>query len=246
VADQALKRVCLLTGASGRLGRAFCAQHAQRYAIVAVYRTTPPDAPSQDMTLVDPLQLRAELPENAHPVYAVRADLEDDAEVERVVEIALARFDRIDLIVHAATAFKPDSLLEPRGYFENFDRQIRLNTRVPLMLAMAACERFWRTRYDENVAARRHILNVSSTSGLSVFPDQGQSAYSAAKAALNFATSHLAHEFRRIGVRVNALAPTRFPGKVPTEAVADAIAHIDDSPLTGKIIRFEREGQALQ
>src|SRR4051812_48886793 len=96
------KRVCLLTGAGGQLGTAFCKLLAHRYQIVAAYRSRPPDVPSQLHQLVDPIDPAARIPENEHPVYAVRADLEDDRDVDRLVEVALARFDRVDVLINAA------------------------------------------------------------------------------------------------------------------------------------------------
>src|SRR5262249_26525178 len=91
-------------------------------------------------------------------------------------------------------------------------------------------EKFWSSRgLDENVARRRNVLNISSIAGVHVYPDLGLGLYSAEKAALNFATYHLASEMRHIGVRVNALAPDTSPGRVPRERVVHEMLAIDDS-----------------
>ena len=235
----ALRRVCLLTGAGGRLGRAFCARHADKYDIVAVYRRHPPEVPSQQFRLVDPLEPDATLPDNAHPVFCVQADLADDASIDRIVEIALARHDRIDVIVNAAVEYPFHPIMDRERYFEALDLHLRFALRVPLMLAASAAQRFWRDRRRENIAERRHVLNISSLSGLVVYPDLKQSAYSAAKAAMNMATAHLAQEFRAIGVRANVLAPDSFPGKLRPDSVADMIARLDQSDVNGQIIRFD-------
>jgi len=50
-----MKRVCLLTGASGTLGTAFCHALMGDYDIVGVYCNRAPDVPSQLQGLVDPL-----------------------------------------------------------------------------------------------------------------------------------------------------------------------------------------------
>ena len=70
-----MKRVCLLTGAGGILGSAFCRRFADRYHIVGVYQRRHPPVASQLQRFVDPLAAAAPLPENQHPIFAVQADL---------------------------------------------------------------------------------------------------------------------------------------------------------------------------
>jgi NAD(P)-dependent dehydrogenase (short-subunit alcohol dehydrogenase family) len=234
------KRVCILTGATGRFGKVFCARHAEKYEIVAVYRNAPPEVPHQDFRIVDPLQPHATTTDT---VYAVRADLETDADIDRVVDITLARFDRIDVIVNAAAQFPHFEIADRARFFSGLDTHMRFAVRIPLMLAVSAAERFWRDRCAENLAQRRHVLNISSTAGLTIYPNQRHCGYGAAKAAMNFATAHLALEFRTLGVRANALAPDHFPSnKLSTEAVVDAAVQLDLSDLNGKIIRLDRDG----
>ena len=72
---EGLKRVCLLTGASGTFGRAFMERFADRYHIAAVHHERPIDFATQDQVFVDPLRPDDEVPTNDHAVYAMRADL---------------------------------------------------------------------------------------------------------------------------------------------------------------------------
>ena len=106
------RRVCLLTGASGRLGSYFCSNFADQYDIVAVYRHNRPLIPAQDATWVDPSAPERELAENRQQIFAVRADLTDERECDRVVELALARYDRIDLLVNGAVSSSWGSMLD--------------------------------------------------------------------------------------------------------------------------------------
>ena len=89
----------------------------------------------------------------------------------------------------------------------------------------------------------RNIVNVSSTSGAYVFAGQG--GYSASKAALNMLTCHMADEFAAIGIRVNAVAPDTFPQRVSTESVCDAIARVDQQPISGRLLLLEAEGERV-
>lgn len=56
--------------------------------------------------------------------------------------------------------------------------------------------------------SNRNVVNLSSTAGLFVYPDLGQSVYAASKAALNHLTYHLASDF--CGFCVGALPPPLF------------------------------------
>jgi NAD(P)-dependent dehydrogenase (short-subunit alcohol dehydrogenase family) len=114
---------------------------------------------------------------------------------------------------------------------------------APIKLATTLARYFWRDRYKENCATNRNVINVSSISGLYVVPDCDQSVYSASKAALNYLTLHMANEFRPIGIRVNAAAPTSFPQAVSTESVADSIVRLDDGNMTGKILVLDQDGE---
>ena len=240
------KRVCLMTGAAGRLGTAFCRLFADQYDIVAVYRSRPPQLPSQRQWLVDVLEPWAALPENEHPVFAVQADLERDGEVERVVDIALARFDRIDVVVNAAVHSVWAPMVDSNQALESAERQFRVNTLLPAKLAVHVARTYWRDRDLENRTLNRNVVNVSSLAGVAVVPGMGQGVYSASKVALNFLTRHLADEFSRFGVRVNALAPDSFPSRVRTRAVATAVNQLDRGGATGKVLVMDAGGQRMQ
>jgi NAD(P)-dependent dehydrogenase (short-subunit alcohol dehydrogenase family) len=229
-------RVCLLTGASGRLGAAFCRLFRTQYRIVAIGNTKACDAPTQHRRPVDPF-----LPGNPPDpdvVFEIRSDLLEEGAVERVVEIALARHDRIDLLVNAAADTRfIGSLLDANEDRAMIDAQFRLNVMVPLALSSAIARLSWRDTREANLRERRNIVNVSSTSGSQVFAGYGQGIYSASKAALEIATRHAAEDFASIGIRVNAIVPPSFPRQVPTEKVAEAIRSLDAGEASGKLVR---------
>jgi NAD(P)-dependent dehydrogenase (short-subunit alcohol dehydrogenase family) len=238
------KRVCLLTGAGGKLGRAFCRLYRSQYDIVAVYRRSPPDVPSQRSSVVDPLLPAERLAENEHPVFAVQADLADDHQLTRVVELALARFDRVDLLVNAAadTAFLGSSLDHDRR-LARIRAQVNVNTIVPAALAATVARLFWRDRPEENRAANRGVVHVSSVSGSEVFGHTGQSVYAASKAALDMMAAHMAHDLGPIGMRSNVVAPARFPDVVPAECVAEMIARLDEGTWNGVKAILDAKGE---
>jgi NAD(P)-dependent dehydrogenase (short-subunit alcohol dehydrogenase family) len=143
-------------------------------------------------------------PDNA--VFAIQGDLREETELRRIVEVTLARFGRIDFLVNAAAFTFLAPILEGDGLHKNFHQQLEVNLFVPLRLSTLVAEKFWKNRELENRQVNRSIVNISSTSGLYIYPDLGQSVYSASKAALNYLKLHMAEEFRAIGVRANVLA----------------------------------------
>lgn len=238
-----MKRVCLLTGASGKLGTAFCRKHAKEYDIAAVRNRSLLKVPTQDQELFDPLSPSAQLEENANPVFAIAANLEEPSERVRALELVLARYGRVDLLVCAAVHSVCGPIVGSEHLSESMLRQFTLNTMAPLYLAALIVRRCWRDCAAENRSVNRNIVNISSTSGLRVYSDRGQSVYAATKAALNVLTLHMAEEFSPFGVRVNAVAPNSFPSIVPTGEVVDAIRHLDQGSQTGEIVELDRQPQ---
>ena len=230
------RRVCLLTGATGVLGTAFCHRYADRYDIIAVHRSRVPELVSQTATLVDPLAPDDELPENGHRVFTVRADLTREEDVRRLVDVALTRFGRIDLVVNAAAWSTRQSALDERAFTASLERHLHTNVVAPARLVVAVARASWQDRPDENRVRNRNVVNVSSTAGVYLYPGLDQTAYATSKAALNFLTVHLASELEVLGVRANATAPNGFPHYVPTERVLDSIMSFDEGRMTGQIL----------
>ena len=238
------KKVCLLTGASGELGQVFCRMFAAHYDIVAVYHKNLPQVTSQLQWFADPLMPQAVLPENQNAVFAVKADLRREADLHRIVEVTLARFGRIDFLVNAAAHSFWAPILDGGRLQRSFHEQLNLNLFVPFQLGTLVAEKFWKNRELENRHFNRSIVNISSTAGTHIYRDQGQSVYSASKAALNYLTLHMAEEFGTIAIRANALAPTSFPRLIRTEYVADGIRRLSESDVNGKILVLNVDGES--
>jgi 3-oxoacyl-[acyl-carrier protein] reductase len=171
-------------------------------------------------------------------VFTVTADLTDPGALERITELTLARFGRVDLLVNCAAFVQRERLtsLSESSYF--LDQAFLVNATIPIRLAALLVRESWRDSPNENQAANRNVVNISSGAGLGVVDAPGLSAYSASKVALNFLTCYLAEELRGIGVRVNAIAPTTFPDLIPTSTVSDVIVQMDYSTDSGTIIEL--------
>lgn len=231
--------MCFLSGAGGRLGSAVCAAFAADYDVVAVYRNRHPQAASQLQWWIDPLQPDELPPVSRHRVFAVRADLTEPGQLDRVVDLALARFQRIDLLINAAVSYQFASLTNEQSLADAAS-QLAVNTLLPVRLAARVAQAHWRHSADENRHRNRNVVNLSSISATETYAGQGM--YSAGKAALNALTRHMARDYAALGVRVNALAPTSFPSLVPTGAVVDRIRSLDGGDMSGSILVIDTNG----
>lgn len=229
------RRVCLLTGAGGLLGSAVCTQWQETYSIVAVCGSRMPPVSTQLCSIVDPLAKTKSAPKG--DVYAIKADLLKDEQLEHCVDIALARYGRIDLLINNAVLYVLDSIVDSDKLIGSASQQFETNVIVPMKLSKIIAKRFWQKEgKNRNQQMNRHIINVSSISAMNVYENMGQSIYGASKAALNQASLHMASEFARFGVRVNAIAPSSFPHIISTESVVEHMRRLDCGTDTGKIL----------
>ena len=234
-----MKRVCVLTGASGALGTAFIKRFSAQYDFVAIHNRHDLAFATQNQSFIDPLAPSTPLRQNEHPVFAIRSDLANEEAIHDLCVETLERFHRVDVLINAAVHRRYCHLLHPTS-LSDADLAFRVNALAPLRLALGFARLFWKDDPSENIQQRRNIVNVSSTAGVYVYPDAGQTIYGACKAALNHATYHLASELWDIGIRVNAVAPNTFPGLVATERVLDKIAALDNSDDTGRLVVIDQ------
>jgi NAD(P)-dependent dehydrogenase (short-subunit alcohol dehydrogenase family) len=232
------KRVCLLTGASGSFGHAFCQRFAPYYDIAAVFNTRQPRVSSNLVRVVDPLNPQDALDENSHQIFAIRADLFCRTAQSTIVDMALARFSKIDLVIHAAMFTRWADLVGSDKAIDSFEKQLFLNAFAPLNISTYLIRESWMQSISENAERNRNIITLSSTAAHTVYAGRGQSIYSASKAALNILTKHMASEFRTFGVRVNAVAPDTFVSRTPLDTVLNAISSLDEGVTTGEIVTF--------
>jgi len=215
-----MKPVCLITGAGGRLGQDLCHALQDDYDLVATYRSTIPNIASQRV-----------------PAHLVQADLTCREEMKRVVEVALARYGRIDALINTAADIKFHGSLRDLWHADDYPQsQMLMNSIVPMQLASAIYQHCWKDQPEENARWNRSVINVSSISGLYVFQERGQAFYGVSKAALNMLTLYLSLELAPYSVRVNAICPSRFTGMAATRRVTEAIRNLLTGDSTGTII----------
>jgi 3-oxoacyl-[acyl-carrier protein] reductase len=129
---------------------------------------------------------------------AIGGDVSREADVQALVDKAVAEFGGVDIVVNnAGTTHRNKPILEVTE--EEFDRVYAVNVKSI----------FWMTRAAVPVMRRQgrggSVINISSTAGIR--PRPGLTWYNSTKGAVNTATLAMAQEFAGDNIRVNAVCP---------------------------------------
>jgi 3-oxoacyl-[acyl-carrier protein] reductase len=131
---------------------------------------------------------------------ALRANVADAADVERLFREAADAYGRVDVVVHTAGVMPLSPIAD--GDLDAFDRVIATNLRGTFLILSQAARR---------VPAGGRIIAFSTSVIASSFPTYGP--YIASKAGVEGLVRVLANELRGRDITVNAVAP----GPVATE-----------------------------
>ena len=171
----------------------------------------------------------------ANRVFEITADLREDAEVARVVEVALARFGQIDVLVNTVGAF--DRRNQPaRSRLVACPGLFTLNALVPTAVAVRVALDFWRHHDLENAARNRVVVNLSAAASVDAADRTWGATFGATKAAQNMLSLRMAEELRPFNVRVVTVAPAPVPEIVTPTRVVSAIGSLIEGDETGSLL----------
>lgn len=203
-------RVAIVTGGARGIGLAISRHLHRQGANVVVADSGVSIAGDQpDATVAE--GVAAALGERA---AAFTGDIGDAAAAQVAVDLAVARFGAIDIVVNNAAILRDSFIFKSDP--ANWDAVVRTNLSGPFYLLAAATPRM-----REQVKAGRaggRIVNITSSAGL--YGNFGQSAYASAKAGLLGLTRVVAMDMARSGVTSNAIAP--FAATRVTEIIQPA------------------------
>src|SRR5919202_1975677 len=197
-------KVVMITGASRGLGRALTLACAEEGANVV---KTSRSAESFEPVFEEDGGTRV-------AVLAIPADIARSTDVERLIDAAVERFGRIEVLINNA------GLLGPRVPIEEYPEDewrkvLEANLTGPFLLTKAVIP---------YMSEGGSIINI--TSGVSIEGRPRWGAYSVSKFGLEGLTQILAAELEEHGIRVNSLDP----GSMRTEM--RAAAYPDEDPMT--------------
>lgn len=173
----------LVTGATGRIGRAIVATFAGRGARVV--------ASDVDATRLE------EMTSSIDGVTPIAADVTSEDDLVRLAAGAIEARGQIDALVNCAGIFPNTPVV--RMDTAEWDRVYAVNLRGPFVLSREIA------RHMIERGVHGSIVNISSGAGSSA--RTGGSHYCGSKAALEMLTKVMAIELGPHGIRVNAVAP---------------------------------------
>ena len=218
-------KVAIVTGASSGLGA--------RFARVL-------DAAGARVVLVARRKERLEqlASELQNEALAVTQDLSNLDEVGTVVDQALERYGRVDVLVNNAGMVDVHPAEEEP--LEEFRQVIDVNLVAPFALAQHAA-RAMLDRDDGDQGGA--IVNVASVLGLVGVGQIPQAGYAASKGGIVNLTRELAAQWSRKGIRVNAIAPGWFESEMTADMFSEEGKGREWVARRAPLNRHGREGE---
>jgi NADP-dependent 3-hydroxy acid dehydrogenase YdfG len=196
-------KVVVITGASSGLGEATARCLADRGATVVL-----------GARRIERLNAVAdEITKGGGKALALATDVTDAAQVQRLVDTAVERFGRIDVMLNNA-GLMPHSPLERRK-IADWDRTIDINIKGVLYGIAAALPHMQRQKSG-------HFINVSSVAGHSVRP--AGAVYSATKTAVRVISEGLRQEVKPWNIRTTIISPGAVATELPQSITEPDIA----------------------
>lgn len=200
-------KVVVITGASSGLGEAAARLLAENGAKLVL-----------GARRIDRLQaLAAELGLGEQAV--LKTDVTDRAQVQRLVDHAVAAHGRIDVLINNA-GLMPSSMLE-NLHVDEWDRMIDVNLKG-VLYGIAATLPHMKTQKSG------HIINVASVAGHKVGP--GGVVYAATKQGVRVISEGLRQEVKPYNIRSTIISPgaveTELPDTITDSVVAAGIREV--------------------
>ena len=180
-------RIAIVTGAGGGLGRAHAHLLARHGAKVVV----------NDMDQSSAVRVVDEIVAEGGEALAAAASVTDEDQVAAMVERAMTRWSRVDILINNA------GILRDKTFAKMSLADFRQVLDVHLMGAVICTKAVW-----EIMRRQQYGRVVMTTSSSGLYGNFGQSNYGAAKMALVGLMQTLGVEGEKYDIRVNSLAPT--------------------------------------
>jgi 3-oxoacyl-[acyl-carrier protein] reductase len=202
-------RVAVVTGAANGLGREIAQLLAREGARVVLG-----DVDAAGLDRVAALVVGA-----GGTAFAVAGDLTDEAPAQRLIDAAVERFGRLDILVNNVGGSKNARIWEMKA--EDWDFVLRLNLRSTFLCTRAAVPHMMARRYGRIVCMSSGAREGTPWTAYY----QGGAAYSAAKAGVHGFVRDVALELAEHGINVNAVAP----GPIDTERFGPGLRRMNET-----------------
>lgn len=184
-------RVAIVTGAASGIGRAVALTLGREGASVVI----------GDLDIAGAGKVALEVSELGARSVAVKMDVSRPAEVNSMVENAIAEFGKIDILVNNA-AYLGFSL-EHKLFTDTDEAEWDRHINVTLKGTLHCCKAVIPHMVDQNWG---RIINITSDAAKAMAP-RGEALYSGCKSAVAAFSKSLAGELARHNILVNCVAP---------------------------------------
>ena len=188
-------KVAVVTGAARGIGRAIALTLAERGCDVVI----------SDILEDVAQQTAAEVEKLGRKSLAVRTNVADSSDADRLIRETVAAFGRVDILVNNAGITRDGLLIRMKD--DDWKKVLEVNLTGTFNCLRAAARQMMKQRSGR-------IINIGSVVG--VMGNAGQANYSASKAGVIGLTKSAAKELAARGITVNAVAP----GYIETEMTA--------------------------
>lgn len=224
-----VNKVIIITGASSGIGAA-TAEHLskQQADLVLVGRNA-----TNLREIVDACQA------NEANVLEVIADVCDEDDAKRIIDAAIEKFGKIDVLINSAGIIGSGSI--ENTSLDQYDNIMNVNCRAVFRLTQLAVPHL--------IETKGNIVNLSSVCGIRSFPNV--LAYNMSKSAIDQFTNCVALELADKGVRVNSVCPgvivteLHKRGGMNDEAYAKFLEHCKQTHALGRAGNVEEVAAAI-
>lgn len=189
-------RVAIVTGAGNGLGRSHALELARRGARVVVNDLGGARDGSGTSSAAS-REVVAEIEAMGGEAIAHGANVANYGEVQDMVQQAMAKWGRVDILINNA------GILRDKSFAKMELDDFKLVMDVHVMGSVNCCKAVWDVMREQNYG---RIVMTTSSSGL--YGNFGQTNYGTAKMAVIGLMNTLVLEGAKYNIRVNALAPT--------------------------------------
>jgi NAD(P)-dependent dehydrogenase (short-subunit alcohol dehydrogenase family) len=170
--------------------------------------------------------------------WVYRADVTDSQEMQRLVNDAMERWKRIDVLINNAGVDDDTPFLEITE--ESWDRVMNTNLRAPFILSQKVAREMVKT----GGGVILHNASIDALGG-----DGTYASYNAAKAGLLGLNRTMAMELAPHGIRVNCVSPgythTVMTEKAAGKKTMDYLLHSFERVPMGRLVKTEEIASAF-
>jgi 3-oxoacyl-[acyl-carrier protein] reductase len=192
------KKVALIIGGTGGIGRAACIQLAVDGFDIAIHY-------NRNKKLAE--QIKNEVNKLGRKAIIVNADINDSNQVSEMINLIVRRFDAISVVANCATSGLPNIKFKDLEW-NKIQEQVDINVKASFNIMKSVIPIMEKNKYGK-------IINISTQ-----YIEQPKAEllhYITAKAALQGFTKALAFELAPKGIKINLISP----GMTDTELISN-------------------------